>query len=125
MDARLIVVLFIICSACQSGILPCPKATTVKIKKSNRFYQPTYSLSAKAEADEEQHANVRNSKSTIKVVSHVSLEEWDCPKPGSKKYLPKAVKQNIRKNMKKINSNDETESKADSLQRAPFQNPAR
>jgi hypothetical protein len=32
----------------------------------------------------------------------VDVEELDCPKPGSKKTMPRAVKENIRKNKKKI-----------------------
>jgi hypothetical protein len=48
------------------------------------------------------------------MITHVSVEEWDCPQPGKKKYMPKQVKQNIRKNMKRISSDKQNE--ADSVQ---------
>ncbi len=37
-------------------------------------------------------------------IKNVSVTEWDCPRLGRKHYLPKAVKENIRKNMDKIKS---------------------
>jgi hypothetical protein len=42
------------------------------------------------------------------------MEEWDCPRPGSKKYLPKSVKDNIKKNKRKFEE-DVRQSKADSV----------
>jgi hypothetical protein len=39
-----------------------------------------------------------------KYVKNVSVEEWDCPEPGSKKYMPRHVRENIRRNYKKITS---------------------
>jgi hypothetical protein len=45
-------------------------------------------------------------------LEHVSVEEWDCPRPGAKN-LPKSVKQNIRKNQKKVR--DHYRNRADSL----------
>jgi len=35
-------------------------------------------------------------------MQHVDVEEMDCPKPGEKKTMPRAVKENIRKNRKKV-----------------------
>jgi hypothetical protein len=64
-------------------------------------------LTAKAEMEEPQSKNIhyKSSKSSENMaVKNISVEEWDCPKPGSKKYMPKTVKENIKKNFKKINS---------------------
>ena len=35
-------------------------------------------------------------------MQHVDVEELDCPKPGTKKVMPKAIKENIRRNKKKV-----------------------
>jgi hypothetical protein len=43
----------------------------------------------------------------------IDVEEWDCPKPGGKKNMPKALKENIRKNKKAFEAYYKT--KADSL----------
>lgn len=73
------------------------------------FRQPSSSFSAKADTDtkkkaDAQHQSTKPYRSNIQFVDHVSVEEWDCPKPGAKKYMPKAVKENIRKNFRKMNS---------------------
>jgi hypothetical protein len=38
----------------------------------------------------------------VRYTQNVSVEEWDCPQPGGKKYLPRRVKENIRRNTLKI-----------------------
>ena len=35
-------------------------------------------------------------------IKSVTEEEWDCPQPGTKRYLPKHVKENIRRNFQKM-----------------------
>jgi hypothetical protein len=117
MYARLILVVLVLCSACQSGKLPCPDPQFAKVKKSTPrkgFFDPSPPASAKAETEEEQHRQSKGSRSNSKMITHVSVEEWDYPHPGQKKYMPKEVKQNIRKNMKRINSTDQ-ENAADSV----------
>jgi hypothetical protein len=47
------------------------------------------------------------------MIQSVSVEEWDCPRPGQKKYMPKSVKENIRKNLKKVTK--DSGNKADSV----------
>ncbi|HEY9487860.1 MAG TPA: hypothetical protein VIQ51_05990 [Chryseosolibacter sp.] len=56
-------------------------------------------------------------------IQHVDVEELDCPKPGEKK-MPKAVKENIRKNRKKIRYYFE-ETATDSLELLPATYPRR
>jgi hypothetical protein len=73
------------------------------------------SMSAKA-GDEAVPENIHNKSSrstTGESVDNISVEEWDCPRPGSKKYMPKSVKDNIKKNLHKINKDSKT--KADSV----------
>jgi hypothetical protein len=52
------------------------------------------------------------------VKSAESIEEWGCPKPGMKK-TPKAVRENIRKNKKKIKSYFKNRNELDSIQTNP------
>jgi hypothetical protein len=49
----------------------------------------------------------------VRYINNVSVEEWDCPRPGAKHYLPKSVKANIKKNRKKFEV--EKEMRLDSL----------
>lgn len=49
------------------------------------------------------------------ILHQINVEELDCPKPGMGKNLPKAVKQNIRKNNKKIRSYLKNKTESDSL----------
>ncbi|HYF66997.1 MAG TPA: hypothetical protein VD884_02625 [Ohtaekwangia sp.] len=59
-----------------------------------------------AEAQEEnadQKSIRRNTHFRVKEVKNVSIEEWDCPKPGSRRYMPRSVKENIKKNLQKVN----------------------
>jgi hypothetical protein len=114
MPIRLITIVLIICTSCQSGIIPCPKVKTAKLHKS--FKPPASSLTARAgqpsEAEARKMKEVKPNDGHF--IQNVSVEEWDCPKPGKKRYMPKSVKENIRKNKKKIES-DYKENATDSL----------
>lgn len=114
MPIRLIAIILIICTSCQSGIIPCPKVKTAKLHKS---FKPSAS-SLTARASQESEAETRKVKeikpSEGHFIQNVSVEEWDCPKPGKKRYMPKSVKENIRKNKKKIET-DFKENATDSL----------
>ncbi|HPM29224.1 MAG TPA: hypothetical protein PLJ60_02715 [Chryseolinea sp.] len=95
-----IVLLLFICSSCQIGKIPCPRVKEAKL----RSHYKSNSFTARANQEEpsaEQGKLFRDSRTTVQ---NVSLAEWDCPRPGKKRYLPKAVKENIRKNMDKIKS---------------------
>ena len=104
-----ILLILAFCSACQVGKLPCPRNKEARVRK---HFKPSASmLSAKANQEPEtQRPSPKNSDPHF--VKNVSVEEWDCPKPGKKKYLPKEVKNNIRKNMEKIKSKDQEEKPA-------------
>ena len=102
---RLVMVLTItLCTACHTGLIPCPKIKTVRMKKNQPhryFYESQETLSADAKSD----VHTKSYKSSDgRSVKNISVEEWDCPRPGEKKYMPKNVRENIKKNMEKINT---------------------
>jgi hypothetical protein len=115
MIVRIGIIILIIFTSCQTGKLPCPHIKSAKIKKSSvnkGFFGPVTASAknmAETEVKKEEKTTRTAGRSESKMISNVSIQEWDCPHPGQKKYMPKSVKENIRKNMQKIN-------KADSLQ---------
>jgi hypothetical protein len=112
MSIRFIIGVILICSACQGGRIPCPKIKTVKLQK---HYRPSASaLTAKANQEEAENERKDVKLNDVRFIQNVSVEEWDCPKPGSKHYMPKSVKENIKRNKKKIES-DFKKQQADSL----------
>jgi hypothetical protein len=95
-----IVIIIMLCTSCQMGKIPCPKVKEAKLRK--HYRSSVFTARANTEPSEtNQNQRIRDPRSTIQ---NISLAEWDCPKPGKKRYLPKAVKENIRKNLNKINS---------------------
>jgi hypothetical protein len=114
-DLLIVTLLLFVCAACQMGRIPCPKIKTAKLNKS--FRSPSSSLSAKVslapESDIQQTKESRPSE--VRFINNISVEEWDCPKPGAKHYMPKSVKENIRKNWKKFESDARKKNEADSV----------
>ena len=115
MKALCIILIAVFLSGCQAGLIPCPKAEAIKMKRSSPGYgraQNTGSSAianrsqAEVEPVESKKPKPRVTPKDEKFVKNVSEEEWDCPRPGSKKYLPKSVRRNIRANMKKIREDD-------------------
>lgn len=51
-------------------------------------------------------------------IQHVDVEDLDCPRPGEKKVMPRAIRENIRKNRKKVRYYYR-EARADSLNLMP------
>lgn len=100
---RVLIGLLVLCAACQTGKIPCPRVKTAKLHKT---YKPPSSSFLSARADKPAPSDESVSRNTRPGAEHyvknVSMEEWDCPRPGSKKYMPKSVKDNIRKNKKKF-----------------------
>jgi hypothetical protein len=94
---RIFLLFVLLCFGCQTGRIPCPKFKGAKQQKRYRNYSA--SLTAKLE-EKETEKTVRPAE---KYVRNVDVEEWDCPQPGAKKYLPKKVRDNIRRNARKIN----------------------
>jgi hypothetical protein len=51
----------------------------------------------------------------------INVEEWDCPKPGAKKNMPKALRENIKKNRKAFEAYYKNRSVVDSVASKPNQ----
>ena len=102
----LLVAVLLLCMACQSGKIPCPHIKAPKAKRTNINKRNLQYASARREqAEEETKTQSSNSGrgQDPRFIKHVTVEEWDCPHPGEKKYMPKSVKNNIRRNMQRIN----------------------
>jgi hypothetical protein len=117
-----LIVLALLCSACRSGIIPCPEVKGIKYRKNAGNYRGVHSsdrnLSASNRETEEQSRNSRAQllpRQTREVKSIETIEEWDCPKPGSK-TIPKSVKENIKKNRRKFETYYRTRNLGDSTQ---------
>lgn len=118
MKTCLLVVLILICSACQSGRIPCPDARGPRIKKVKvpAKHHPEYMASVAGRRASPENKTVNQFRDDDeRFVRNISLEEWDCPRPGEKKYMPKSIKDNIRKNMKRIKSGDKRTHESDSV----------
>jgi hypothetical protein len=133
---RVIVLLLILCTGCRSGIIPCPEVKGLKLKKSqvNRRVrmperhiareepEPVITVSSDAKTPQ---TTAKNKYRYVKyTIQHVDVEEMDCPKPGEKKNMSRTVKENIRKNRKKIRYYYE-EASTDSLSSLPATYPKR
>jgi hypothetical protein len=110
-------ILFIICTACQSGRIPCPEIEFAKIKESkagkgNRFFAPPSRMmasaktmngksSARNQVDLERLKASRTSGKEM-LEQYGSVEEWDCPNPSEKKKYSRITRENIRRNEKKM-----------------------
>ena len=110
---RCIVLILILCTGCRTGIIPCPEVKGLKLKKSQvnkRFRTPekgrqpdeVITVSSDAKTPQPTSRNTHKYKYVKYTMQHVDVEELDCPKPGEKKVMPRAIKENIRKNRKKI-----------------------
>lgn len=117
MKIVLILLVLVWGTACQTGKIPCPKPKYVKAKKTvirKNFAQAESSMSARAAEREDDKPQTRGARGTeSKMIHNISVEEWDCPRPGTRKYMPRSVRDNIRKNLKKLKQDDK-ESKRDS-----------
>jgi hypothetical protein len=104
---RLMLVILIFCTSCQSGIIPCPVVKADKVKRSNGrrgYFAPKMMTASVKESKETTEAKTRVRPQARPALEHVDVEEWDCPKPGGKRNMPKSLKENIRKNKKAFES---------------------
>lgn len=110
---RIMVLFLLLCTACRSGIIPCPEVKGLRLKKSQatkRFRTPDRHIREEAEAVITVSSDAKTPQATSKnsnkyryvkyTIQHVDVEDLDCPRPGEK--MPRAVKDNIRKNRKKV-----------------------
>ena len=135
---RAIVLFFLIlCTGCKSGIIPCPEVKGLRLKKShvNKKFrpertipreeaEPVITVSSEARTPQPAARNSNRYKYVKYTIQHVDVEELDCPKPGEKKAMPRGVKENIRKNRKKVRYYFEQPA-ADSISSLPATYPKR
>src|SRR5690606_10008528 len=108
---RALVLFLILCTGCKSGLIPCPEVKGLRLKKRHvnkrslfdraprEEAEPVVTVSSDARVPQQNKRRYRYVEYTIE---HVDVNELDCPKPGEKKTMPKTVRNNIRKNRKKI-----------------------
>jgi hypothetical protein len=118
MSTRWLMILLVFCTSCMGGLIPCPTVKADKMKKSrgrSAYFGPKM-VTASAKEKEKTPTDVarRSRPETRPALEHINVEEWDCPKPGSKK-MPKALKENIRKNKKAYEAYYKNRTAADSL----------
>jgi len=114
---RLVLPVLLFCFACQSGKIPCPhikapKAKRTTISKRNLQYASARREQVEGEESRNQASGGRGQDPHF--IKNISMEEWDCPHPGEKRYMPKSVKNNIRRNMQRINGEEKKSEAADS-----------
>jgi len=97
---RALLMVAVICFGCQTGKIPCPKFKGSKSGHSKK-YGNYYSSAVDTKVEDPKPEKLPNTKE-LKFVHSVSVEEWDCPQPGKKKFLPKNVRNNIRKNAERM-----------------------
>lgn len=137
---RALLVLLVLCFGCRtheySGIkeIKCPEFKAKKLRKNYHAFRvrtprkTDRTTSAKNKKDQSifrtriEHLQTTTDENfDLKPILHqVNVEDLDCPKPGMGKNLPKAVKQNIRRNNKKIRSYLKNRTEADSTRSAGF-----
>lgn len=109
MFLRLVAILTIMSlTACRNGLIPCPTVKSDKMKKTvinKRLRYAERNTTASIEPVNNQPSNrtrpLHNYRAEIKpTLEHMNVEEWDCPKPGMKRNVPKTLKDNIKKNRK-------------------------
>ena len=135
---RIMVLSLVLCTGCRSGIIPCPEIKGLKLKKSHvgkrmRFNdrpmtkddaEPVITVSSDAQTPQQSPRNSNKYRYVEYTIQHVDVEDLDCPKPGEKKVMPRAVRENIRKNRKKVRYYYQ-EAGADSLKLTPPSSPRR
>jgi len=133
MTIRVALLLIVVCTACQSGRIPCPEVKFAKMKDSkvnaNRFFASPSRMMAsnKAVIEREGTKNSVNlerlkaSRVTGKEMleKYGTVEEWDCPSPAGKRKYSKVAKENIQKNEKKMREHLKQRHALDSLSIVP------
>jgi hypothetical protein len=126
MTIRVALFLIVVCTACQSGKIPCPDIKFAKVKHSKAransyVYSPMASNKDIRKQEEIKRAidleRMKSSRVTGKEMleKYGTVEEWDCPSPSGKKKYSKLAKENIRKNEKKMREHMKQKHEIDSI----------
>lgn len=110
-----ILIVALLLSACRSGMIKCPDPVTAKLRKHPANYGlKSADKNLTASSKEIQKEKPFKYPEPKNVKNADTIEEWDCPKPGSKS-MPKSVKENIKKNRKKFDAYYRSKVMPDSL----------
>ena len=116
MVMRWTIFILLLCSACQTGLIPCPAVKPEKMKRSHArqaVYSPKLVTASVKEEKTKEVSYTKRRPETRPALEHIDVEEWDCPKPGQKK-MPKAVRDNIKKNKRAYESHYRVRHSSDS-----------
>jgi hypothetical protein len=133
MTIRVALLLIAVCTACQSGRIPCPEVKFAKMKeskvKANRFVAAPSRMMASSTGVDDREATknyvnlerMKASRVTGKEMleKYGTVEEWDCPSPSGKRKYSKVAKENIQKNEKKMREHLKQRHELDSLSIVP------
>ena len=108
-----ILLIGLLLQGCSVGELACPRPQRVHLKKRAGVNYKVLMARRRNEPKKITKAELRQLQSHE--FKTVSVEEWDCPRPGSGK-MPKQVQNNIRKNKKKFESYYKNRNLTDSIQ---------
>ena len=113
MFPRLLLSFVLFSFGCSSSQFDCPKPESVRLKrKAGVNYRVLL-------ARHRQQPKKITRSELKQLMSHeaktVTVEEWDCPRPGVKN-VPKQVQENIRKNKRKFNDYYKIRNSSDSLE---------
>lgn len=94
---------------CQLGLIPCPDPGVARMKRSRARQHATYheqTLQARAAREAVRQRGVQRLREGYMTQRHTKTaaqaDEWDCPRPGMRKHLPRSVRQNIKRNRQKV-----------------------
>lgn len=100
-----VLAIFILLSACKSDIIPCPEVKALKLKEANfRFVRQKKHDPEAVNASTKKVKRHRDPYLFTKaetLASKMNVEDWDCPKPGTRK---KVIKENKKRMEKRIQS---------------------
>ena len=105
MILRVVFIILVFCTACNSGEIPCATGKPLKLRKMGHYgINPVRKSHLTASVDK-QKSQKRIPRPDINhdVKDLASLEDWDCPRPGMNK-TSKVVQQSIKANKKKMTS---------------------
>lgn len=116
---RITILIVLLSMGCKSDIIYCPDYKPLRMKESNpyRSKKNVPSLSASSVTGKKDYYTRERPQST-EVKKVVSIEDWDCPKPGGQRSK-KIVKENIKRMEKKLKDDSKRKSSLDSLSIIP------
>ena len=119
MTHRVIILIVLLGMGCKSDIIYCPDYKPLRMKENNPFRSKRKnvpSLSASSVTSKKEYYRERPQPTEAKKV--VSIEDWDCPKPGGQRSK-KIVKENIKRMERKLKDDSKRKSSLDSLSIIP------